>query len=141
MSLTTAFVAILVLLIAILLVRRRQDAAGERPSRPRKKRPKSAAVGRATTTKYHAVSLKFNSLACDAAKAMDGKRFLSSAAPRIPLLECDVRKCNCRFVHYRDRRTGDERRERYGRPIGGESGEPKKEQRLRRERRQEPPDF
>ncbi len=62
------------------------------------------------TSPYHAVSLKYSSNACDAAKAMTGRRFLSSAAPRLPLPECDSLECRCQFVHHDDRRTGKDRR-------------------------------
>lgn len=62
------------------------------------------------TSAFHAVSLKYSSNACDAAKAMTGRRFLASAAPRLPLPECDALECRCGFDHHSDRRTGKERR-------------------------------
>jgi hypothetical protein len=37
---------------------------------------------------------------------MSGKRFLSGAAPKIPLPGCDVLDCKCRFIHHKDRREG-----------------------------------
>ena len=72
-------------------------------------------------TPYHAVSLEYSSNACDAAKAMTGRRFLSSAAPRLPLPECDSLECRCRFVHHDDRRTGKDRRSPFSpaRPVAG----------------------
>ena len=75
----------------------------------------------ASTSPYHAVSLKYSSSACDAAKAMTGRRFLSSAAPRLPLPECDSLECRCRFVHHSDRRTGKDRRSPFSpaRPTSG----------------------
>lgn len=136
MNLTTAIVALLVLLVAILLIRRKQNTTEDRPPARRK----IAATHSAAGTKYHAVSLKFKSSACEAAKAMDGKRFLSSAAPRIPLPECDFIECQCRFVHYKDRRTGEDRRERYGPSMGAGTDELPIENRIRRERREDPPD-
>jgi len=63
-----------------------------------------------STAAFHAVSLKYSSNACDAAKAMTGRRFLASAAPRLPLPECDALECRCGFDHHSDRRTGKERR-------------------------------
>ena len=57
---------------------------------------KSAAYGKAeSTSAFHAVSLKYSSSACDAAKAMTGRRFLSGAAPRLPLPGCDASECRC----------------------------------------------
>ncbi len=62
------------------------------------------------TSAFHAVSLKYSSNACNAAKAMTGRRFLASAAPRLPLPECEALECRCRFAHHSDRRSGTERR-------------------------------
>ncbi len=62
------------------------------------------------SSKYHAVSLRYSSSACNAAKAMTGRRFLSGAAPRLPLPECDAQECRCGFVHHNDRRSGEDRR-------------------------------
>jgi hypothetical protein len=39
-----------------------------------------------------------------------GRRYLSAEAPKLPLPACDVRSCHCRFVHFEDRRDGDDRR-------------------------------
>ena len=61
-------------------------------------------------TAYHAVSIRFAEGACAAAKGMTGRRFLSSAAPRLPLPECDAAVCECRFAHHKDRRSGKDRR-------------------------------
>lgn len=59
---------------------------------------------------YHAVSIMFEQHACDAAKAMSGRRFLANAAPRLPLTECNVLECRCVFTHHQDRRAKKERR-------------------------------
>ena len=59
---------------------------------------------------FHAVAIEYSDKACDAAKAMTGRRFLSNAAPRLPLPECDLLECRCRFVHFKDRRTNRDRR-------------------------------
>ena len=42
---------------------------------------------------------------CDAAREMAGQRLLSKDAPRLPLAACTQQQCNCRYVHYTDRRT------------------------------------
>jgi hypothetical protein len=62
------------------------------------------------TSAFHAVSLKYSSSACDAAKAMTGRRFLSAAAPKLPLPQCDATECRCSFAHHADRRSGKDRR-------------------------------
>ena len=133
MELAVSVIAIVILILIILLYQRGQSADNKRPvaSRPGKANPDSH---------FHAVSIKFSSTACDAAKAMESKRFLSSAAPRIPLPECDVLECKCRFVHHKDRREGEDRRQTYHQSIGGDTGEHKKEQRHRGDRRNDDPE-
>lgn len=88
------------------------------------------------TSLFHAVSLKYSSNACNAAKAMTGRRFLASAAPRLPLPECDALECRCGFSHHSDRRSGEDRRTPYdgGRFVGG-TGTLPAERRDRRDRR------
>ncbi len=130
------------ILLAILLVAvvigawlflRRKESGTARPAESRRKLPSS--------TKFHAVSLKFARDACNAAKALDGRRFLSSAAPRIPLDECDAAECHCRFVHHKDRRSGFDRRSGLVRNFGtGETGKHRKDQRGYRDRRDSEPD-
>jgi hypothetical protein len=61
-------------------------------------------------TAYHAVSIHYESNACAAARRADRRRFLAAAAPGLPLPECDIRDCRCRFVHHADRRSGRDRR-------------------------------
>ena len=88
------------------------------------------------TSAFHAVSLKYSSNACDAAKAMTGRRFLSSAAPRLPLPGCDALECRCGFAHHEDRRTGNDRRSPFNPAThGGGTGTFKIERRDRRDRR------
>lgn len=117
MDLTVGIVAIVILILVIALFRRNPATTDERrppPLRPGNARPDS---------RFHAVSISFAGSACEAAKAMEGKRFLSSAAPRVPLPDCDVLQCKCRFIHHKDRRDGDERRNSNGQSFGGDTGE------------------
>jgi hypothetical protein len=58
----------------------------------------------------HAVSIERDLLPCDAAKALEDKRFLSHEAPELPLAGCDRDKCGCRYIHHSDRRSNEERR-------------------------------
>ena len=72
---------------------------------------------------------------------MDGKRFLSSAAPRLPLPDCDVLECKCKFVHHKDRRDGEDRRSPFhGGIASSTTDEQEKEQRGYGDRREDPPD-
>ena len=41
---------------------------------------------------------------------MAGRRFLSGAAPQLPLADCDAAECSCRFRHHDDRRSNKDRR-------------------------------
>ncbi len=96
-----ALILILVLLVGWLYLRHRQ---GQNTIPPAARRSSSG------STAYHSVSLRFPPTACKAAKALEGRRFLASAAPRIPLAECNVNICDCRFAHYGDRRASQDRR-------------------------------
>ncbi len=124
-------IVIAVILIAIIVKSRREETTTER---------RSAASGRhnlaKTGSQFHAVSLQFSDSACDAAKAMAGKRILASGAPRIPLSECDAAKCDCRFAHHNDRRRGEDRRGQAHQDVFGTTGRyVGKERRYRGDRR------
>lgn len=118
---------LLILTVAWLVVRiRRNKALDEIQSTSKAK----------DTGKFHAVALKYSENACDAAKALTGRRFLSTAAPRLPLPDCDYPDCNCRFAHFNDRRTGHDRRSPFASgKATGTTGIHEQERRERRERR------
>lgn len=80
---------------------------------------------------YHCVSIRYRENACQAAKKLTGKRFLSKDAPALPLFGCDAATCFCRYAHYSDRRTGEDRRA----PLKGEHNTGS-ERRAGRDRRQ-----
>lgn len=97
---------LLVLTVIWLVVRiRRNKAEVLAEQQPRVVDPKGA---------FHAVSLKYSENACTEAKQMTGRRFLASAAPRLPLPGCDVLECSCKFVHHNDRRNATNRRSPFG---------------------------
>ena len=93
---------VLLLLLAIWWLLRKRRAGQDEARNPTPRRSKKSA--------YHAVSIRFQPDACDAAKAMAGRRFLATAPPKLPLPECSVMKCRCRFAHHEDRRSGKDRR-------------------------------
>lgn len=116
--------ALLVLTIAWLVVRIRQNkAATIAEARPAAK----------DSGAFHAIAIKYSENACDAAKAMTGRRFLSNAAPHLPLPECDFLECQCKFAHYDDRRKGRDRRSPFA--PGGQTGATGSFQRERREKK------
>ena len=61
-----------------------------------------------------------------------------SAAPRLPLPDCDAAECRCLFVHHDDRRSGKDRRSPFA-PAGlaGGTGSFQKERRERSDRRKD----
>ncbi len=96
-------VLILALLLAIAwLMRKRAESAasGSRTNLRRK----------GSSTEFHSVSIKLSKNACAAAEDLSGHRFLATTAPTLPLPECDVDDCICRFEHHEDRRSGKDRR-------------------------------
>jgi hypothetical protein len=118
------------LLLLIWLLLRLRKPAQKEAARPMAPRPENTA--------YHAVSIKFGEKACGAAQALSGRRFLSSAAPRLPLADCNAAQCDCRFVHHKDRRSGKDRRSPFAAAgFGGGTGSFQQERRERTDRRQD----
>lgn len=62
---------------------------------------------------FKAVSIHPGNPCCGAALQMSSIRYLCDSAPRLPLPECDVANCTCRYKHYSDRRSGRDRRAIY----------------------------
>lgn len=134
MDVVLSFITIAGLLVLLFFLRSKRTSGSVRPdSKQSRANNKNSA--------FHAVSIVYAQNACKAAMNMDGRRFLSGAAPRLPLPECDVLECKCRFAHHVDRRRGSDRRNPYLSQFGGaETGSYKKEQRHFEERREDPPE-
>ncbi len=77
--------------------------------RRQRSRKKNAVTPRGTKKSYQSVSIKWGLVACDAAKQLDGRRFIGSEAPAFPLPDCDAEQCKCRYEFHGDRREGDRR--------------------------------
>ena len=109
-------ILILLLLAVIvgLLFYRRRRAAIEAEAR------ESAKKLTHKDSRYHAVSIRFPANACAAAKEMAGVRHLASEAPPLPLPGCTSARCDCRYVHHDDRRSGKDRRSPFA--AGGMAG-------------------
>jgi len=67
-----------------------------------------------SSSEFHAVAIRTPATACDAARKLEGIRYLGPDAPKLPLPDCDREHCECRFQHYDDRRTGKDRRSPFG---------------------------
>lgn len=59
---------------------------------------------------FHGVSIRPTSGACRAVQAITDKRYLPNEAPALPLRDCDVSYCGCRYEHHQDRRAHTDRR-------------------------------
>ena len=82
---------------------------------------------------YHSVTIKSLRSSCVTARALKDIRFLSREAPALPLEDCDVATCSCRYEHHTDRRGGPRRgAEMGGAKIPSMSGEEKRQERDRR---------
>jgi len=64
-------------------------------------------------TRFRAVSIRPGEDCCEAAKQFGRMRFLCAKAPRLPVPECAAATCSCRYVHFADRRSGQDRRATY----------------------------
>ncbi len=85
-------------------------------------------------TPWHAVSIVTKGVKCEAAHALRGKRFLSAAAPRLPLPDCTMgHSCTCAYKHHADRRAPPRRKDE---SIGfGQRRQAEEERRVNRSRR------
>jgi hypothetical protein len=65
-----------------------------------------------TKNPYRAISIVSRKSSCAAVKAIGTKRFLveDGDIPQLPLSDCDVLKCPCKYAHYEDRRDDDDPR-------------------------------
>ena len=85
------------------------------------------------TKRFHGVSIRPTSGACRDVQAIADKRFLPNEAPALPLVNCDVAYCGCRYEHHQDRRAQIDRRHAH---IDIETQRSGKEHRETTERRQ-----
>lgn len=89
-------------------LRRRIDAQVRMSGRP--------VEHRRLVNPYHAVSIEPGARACAEARKTDGKRFLASTAPMLPLRGCSLSTCQCRYSHHNDRRSQRDRRVNFANP-------------------------
>ena len=61
---------------------------------------------------WRATSIVHDEKACEAVKAIGGKRFLDTDRniPKLPLPTCNVTRCKCKYVRHEDRRNVTEDR-------------------------------
>ena len=68
----------------------------------------------AETTHWRAVKIKPGLIACRSVERYANQIFLAKSSPRLPLDDCDEKKCSCKYVHLDDRRSGGDRRAELG---------------------------
>lgn len=59
---------------------------------------------------YRCVKIEAGQSACQHVQVLVAKPILVDDAPRLPLLGCNVAQCDCKFIRYDDRRSGEDRR-------------------------------
>ena len=60
---------------------------------------------------FSAVEIRPMKQACESAREASGERYLVAEAPLLPLARCDRREaCDCRYLHFSDRRRGPRRK-------------------------------
>jgi hypothetical protein len=67
-------------------------------------------TSRGDKNRFKAVSIISHGERCPESQALKGERFLPNEAPAIPLQDCSVEQCNCRYSRHVDRRSGEGRR-------------------------------
>lgn len=102
--------------------------------RERRRMDEIATLARAGSP-YHCVAIRSRGEFCVAARALAGRRLLSSEAPTLPVPGCTSANCRCSYAHYDDRRVED-RREMYRSRQMHDDMRP--ERRLRKDRRRDP---
>ena len=119
-------VPIVLVLLVVLFFRVRlstsDSAKTTRSKQGRKSKPSHKKIP--DKLPFGAVSIEFSGEACPAVRKLEGQNFLEMEAPITPLSECTCSKCRCRYVHYNDRRSPEDRRDPLGcgrRPIEAQS--------------------
>ena len=112
---TIVVITVLALLVAYFFIAKRKSTVeypvklGHSAGNANRK-PTNRSI--APRSRWRATSIVREENSCDAVKAIAKKQFLDTerALPKLPLPECDVAVCNCKYVHSDDRRYTDEDR-------------------------------
>jgi hypothetical protein len=106
-------VPIVLVLLVVLFFRARLSTADSakttRSKQGKKYRPSPKKIPE--SLRFRAVSILFSGEACPTVRKLEGQNFLEKEAPITPLSECTFSKCRCRYVHYNDRRSPEDRRD------------------------------
>tara|TARA_R110001592_G_scaffold363371_1_gene685551 strand:- start:171897 stop:172316 length:420 start_codon:yes stop_codon:yes gene_type:complete len=97
-------VVVLAILVFRFLRSSAKPAARTASGPKRLHRAKAVTAG---TNAYHAVSVISGPGACQQALALADKRFLPAELPQLPLADCTSNNCQCKFMHFDDRRDSE----------------------------------
>lgn len=99
-----------------------------------KARRNSSASSRRAHLKFPGVVIEadYSVTSCAAVQRLSKQRFLAKDAPKLPLAGCDIEKCRCRYVRYKDRRDDEDRRSLYATGVGGMNIESRRHSKGRR---------
>ena len=123
---------IFILLLGLLFFKVRLSTTDSTKSKkPKKGRDRSPQGSISAKSPFGAVSVEFPEDACTAVRKLEGQKFLRSEAPITPLRDCSGRHCQCRYVHYNDRRSQEDQRD----PLASTNPLQPSERRSKRERR------
>jgi hypothetical protein len=102
----------------------------------KRQNPQAMLTKQGNRSRYHCVEVHGGNTACEAAKSLEGTRFLPDEAPGLPVPGCNTQNCMCRYVHHDDRREDDRRNpyRHFGSGLPGVAGE----RRARNDRRKSP---
>lgn len=109
---------LVVIAVAIMLFLRNRSPSGQPGKGKPSARKQARAIQRKSTSRpvktgedFRCTSIKPGGNACEAAKNLEGKRFLHSDVPHLPLTDCSAAQCSCKYNHHDDRRepTGERR--------------------------------
>jgi hypothetical protein len=75
---------------------------------------KSRAWSGQKSSGWRAVAVVANEACCYQSRALAGKRFLVSEAPRLPMQGCGQADCHCIYKHFDDRRLQPRRADERG---------------------------
>jgi hypothetical protein len=128
-------IGIVAVAVVVWLTLRRRRNASAVPALPDAEKSGETDDG---SRQYHSVSITPGLHQCAAVKDLAGVRIVSAEAPPLPLPDCDIDECSCRYQHHDDRRVAGDRRSPF---TGGGAwqliGDPDKDQRSGRDRRED----
>ena len=100
----------------VLVLRSHLQSSGQQAASEAKKSRSGQNANPSPKNPYRAISIVSRESSCAAVKAVGAKRFLveDGDVPQLPLSDCDVVKCPCKYAHHEDRRDDEDDRRALG---------------------------